>query len=114
MTQRHFAAVWRLYTEQEERAERRTAMQILQIANAIRDTKEHPAPFTLEDFMGHNGSVSRSRSPGPRNTTEELGYMQSMFEAIAERNRAMSDGNPDCELKGYFTPRVRNEAMSGS
>jgi len=63
MTPRHLAAVWRHYTDQEERAERRTGVQMLQIANLMRDTKEHPEPYTLADIIGHNGSVAQTSNP---------------------------------------------------
>jgi len=106
MTPRHFAAVWKCYIDQEERAERRVGAQMLQIANLMRDTKEHPQPYTLEDIMGHNGSVPRSQ--GPRSTAVEIDTMRMMFEAIRQRNEAMEhQGFEELVAQGYVAPKVR-------
>lgn len=61
MTPRHLLAAYRRFEAAEERADRRTAFIVATLANAHRDSRQHPEPFTIEDFMPRHGAGQTSQ-----------------------------------------------------
>lgn len=67
LTPAQFQRLWRRYLAREERADRRFGWLWTQYANAHRDEKDHPMPYTIEDFMpnqhqrfAHNGHAKQT------------------------------------------------------
>lgn len=75
----------------EERADLRAAMIASLIANANRDSKKHPSPFTIDDFMlirrageQSDPSAARTAHRTPLASRERFSAVKSMMLALAK------------------------------
>ena len=70
------------WDDQQERLDYRAALICALIAETHRNIKEHPKPFTPEDFMP--GRADKETEPKQQQTVEDmLGIMQEMKTVLA-------------------------------
>jgi hypothetical protein len=85
LTLREFDALADRWDEQQRIEDLHYALILCQFANANRDPKRKPAPFTPDDF---NPMVRRDRKAGAVTVTKEnIGDMRAMFESMKQGRR---------------------------
>lgn len=61
LTPREFRALWDRHTDREIRHARQIGQICALFANANRDTKKHPEPFTIDDFAPQERGATQDR-----------------------------------------------------
>lgn len=84
-TPRMLTALHSRAQQREERADRRAQMLAVLYANAHRDPKKHPKPYTIETLFTKGTEAARP----PQTPDDTVAFFEMMREAILHRDENM-------------------------